>query len=42
MKKIKAKKNKKVTITNKNGKVIFDKKLDRDYLIETNQEVIVT
>ena len=41
MKKIKAKKNQKVKIT-KDGKVVFDKKLTKNMLIETNAEVVVS
>ena len=41
MKKTIAKKNKKVKII-KNGKTIYDKKADKNLLIETNSEVIIT
>jgi hypothetical protein len=41
MKKVKVKKNKKVKIV-KNGKVIFEKTADKNWLIETNDEVITT
>ena len=41
MKRIKVKKNQTVKVV-KDGKVIFDKKADKNLLIETNADVIVT